>query len=194
MSKQNQSGFGTIEILLVLVIVVLIGVIGYMVYENHYKITSTTVPIKSNSFNTEDEKVIADLKTIDDGITSYSNSNNNSFTNTGSCGAVTIPVTEMGIKGLNYPLNNYKITDLATGDDQCGDIGYNICTNFNSSTWSTDKTTEVESQGDFSNHDKGAWCFIVYDVQEPDGNPSSVTSVSEANLSKQPLALPLKDN
>lgn len=39
--SKNEKGFSVVETLLVLVIVVLIGIVGYMVYKNHHK---TTVP------------------------------------------------------------------------------------------------------------------------------------------------------
>lgn len=42
--KNNQSGFSTVEAVLVLVIVLLIGVVGFMVYTNHNKITTTDMP------------------------------------------------------------------------------------------------------------------------------------------------------
>lgn len=41
--KNNQSGFGAVEGILVLVIVVLIGVVGYMVYHNHKTKTTPAV-------------------------------------------------------------------------------------------------------------------------------------------------------
>ena len=54
--KKDQNGFGTLELILVLIIVLLIGVVGYMVYKNHNtpaKVVTVTktvkVPAKSSS-------------------------------------------------------------------------------------------------------------------------------------------------
>ena len=41
--KNNEKGFGTIEIILVLIIVLLIGAVGYLVYKNQHKATVTKV-------------------------------------------------------------------------------------------------------------------------------------------------------
>jgi len=45
MSKlhKNNKGFSAVEGLLIVVIVALVGVVGYMVYKNHHKITTNTV-------------------------------------------------------------------------------------------------------------------------------------------------------
>lgn len=57
--KNNQEGFSAVEAALVLVIVVLIGVVGFMVYKNHSKTTtdstaasSTTKPVTKTSTST----------------------------------------------------------------------------------------------------------------------------------------------
>ena len=57
--RNNQSGFGAVEGILVLVIVVLIGVVGFMVYKNHNKTkptpvasTTTTKPTASTQAKT----------------------------------------------------------------------------------------------------------------------------------------------
>ena len=44
MSKphKNQQGFGAIEARLIIVVVVLLGAVGYMVYKNHNKTTSNS--------------------------------------------------------------------------------------------------------------------------------------------------------
>jgi len=56
--KNNENGFGAVEGLLVIVVVVLLGVVGYMVYKNHNKVTSnsstttstiTTAPAKTTT-------------------------------------------------------------------------------------------------------------------------------------------------
>lgn len=39
--QKNQDGFGAVEAVLVLVIVILIGVVGWMVYKNHHKTAMT---------------------------------------------------------------------------------------------------------------------------------------------------------
>lgn len=38
---KNQKGFGAVEAILILVIIILIGVIGWLVYKNHHKSTTT---------------------------------------------------------------------------------------------------------------------------------------------------------
>ncbi len=40
--RNNEKGFGTVEIILIVVIVALIGVVGWFVYKNHNKTTSTS--------------------------------------------------------------------------------------------------------------------------------------------------------
>ncbi len=40
--RRNEAGFSAVEVVLVLVIVALIGVVGYMVYKNHNKTTPVT--------------------------------------------------------------------------------------------------------------------------------------------------------
>ncbi len=52
--NKNEHGFGAVEIILVLVIVGLLGVVGYMVYKNHNKTTPasttiTTTPVASTT-------------------------------------------------------------------------------------------------------------------------------------------------
>jgi len=49
-NKLNQRGFGVIELLIILVIVIGVGVAGYLVYKNHHKTTPAT-PITSSSNN-----------------------------------------------------------------------------------------------------------------------------------------------
>lgn len=46
--RKNQSGFSAVEIVLVLVIVGLIGGVGFMVYNNHNKKTATNTSISTN--------------------------------------------------------------------------------------------------------------------------------------------------
>lgn len=49
--RNNQKGFGTVEIILIVVIVALIGVVGWFVYKNHNKTTpSSTTTANTTSF------------------------------------------------------------------------------------------------------------------------------------------------
>jgi len=50
--KQNELGFGAVEVILVIVIVVLIGAVGWMVFKNHIK---TTTPLQSKTTNCSTE-------------------------------------------------------------------------------------------------------------------------------------------
>lgn len=47
--KYNEKGFGVVEAVLVLIIVVLIGVVGYMVYHNHNKTKTASVATTSST-------------------------------------------------------------------------------------------------------------------------------------------------
>lgn len=47
--KNNQKGFSAAESILVLVIVILLGVVGYLVYKNNHKTTTATVATKSST-------------------------------------------------------------------------------------------------------------------------------------------------
>ena len=49
---KNQKGFSALELVLVLIIVVLIVVVGWLVYQNHNKITSTNKPTSSTASKT----------------------------------------------------------------------------------------------------------------------------------------------
>jgi len=48
--KQNESGFSAVEVILVLVIIVLLGVVGWFVYKNQKK---TTTPSTTNTSTTK---------------------------------------------------------------------------------------------------------------------------------------------
>jgi cytoskeletal protein RodZ len=48
-SHNHQKGFATVEAVLVLVILILIGVVGWMVYKNHHKSTSSTTSSHSTT-------------------------------------------------------------------------------------------------------------------------------------------------
>ena len=63
MQKLNSKGFGAVEGLLVLVIVILIGVVGWFVYKNHNKKTpvSTTVATTKSNESTESVDSIQSL-------------------------------------------------------------------------------------------------------------------------------------
>lgn len=50
--RNNQSGFGAVEGILIVAVVVLLGVVGYMVYKNHSKVTNNAVTTTSNRVNT----------------------------------------------------------------------------------------------------------------------------------------------
>lgn len=60
--KNNESGFGVVELLLVIVIVLLIGTVGWLVYKMHVKApvanvsSSKNIPTKSNSLSTSTVK------------------------------------------------------------------------------------------------------------------------------------------
>jgi hypothetical protein len=47
--RNNETGFSAIEVVLVLVIVALIGGVGYFVYKNHHKATTTSVVTTANT-------------------------------------------------------------------------------------------------------------------------------------------------
>lgn len=42
--QKNQQGLGAVEVVLVLVVVILIGAVGWRIYKDHHKNTATTVP------------------------------------------------------------------------------------------------------------------------------------------------------
>lgn len=50
--KKNEQGFGVIEIILVLIIVILLGVVGWFVYKNHNKTTNNATTTTSNTGTT----------------------------------------------------------------------------------------------------------------------------------------------
>jgi Tfp pilus assembly protein PilE len=60
--KKSESGFSVVELILVIVIVALIGVVGWMVYKNHHKNSSKT--ISSNSQSSKTVISNSDSKTI----------------------------------------------------------------------------------------------------------------------------------
>ena len=43
--KNNEKGFGTVEAILLVVIVILIGAVGYLVYKNHHNVTTKVVTV-----------------------------------------------------------------------------------------------------------------------------------------------------
>ncbi|HUD07028.1 MAG TPA: hypothetical protein VMR34_04015 [Candidatus Saccharimonadales bacterium] len=47
--KDNQSGFGTIELVLIIAVVVLLGVVGWLVYKNDHKTTTASVATTSST-------------------------------------------------------------------------------------------------------------------------------------------------
>lgn len=47
--NKNESGFSTVELILVIVIAALIGVVGYMVYKNHHKTTTAAITTTSST-------------------------------------------------------------------------------------------------------------------------------------------------
>ncbi len=51
--RNNQKGFGAVEGILILVIVALIGVVGFMAYKNHHKTVSSSTTLTSKSSSTK---------------------------------------------------------------------------------------------------------------------------------------------
>ncbi len=50
--KNNEKGFGTVEAILIVIILVLIGAVGYLVYKNHHKTPPKVVTITKTVTNT----------------------------------------------------------------------------------------------------------------------------------------------
>lgn len=73
--QKNQQGFGLVEALLVLVIVILIGVVGWMVYKNHNKTTSNNTTASNSSTNTSSQTKTTQAPDPYAGWQSYSDSN-----------------------------------------------------------------------------------------------------------------------
>jgi cytoskeletal protein RodZ len=79
--KQNEVGFSAVEIVMTLVIVVLIGIVGYLVYKNHSKVTTDSVtttnsiqPTKTPSHTTSDTSpasALSDNELITTAVKSY---------------------------------------------------------------------------------------------------------------------------
>lgn len=51
--RNDQKGFSVVEVILVLVIVILIGAVGWLVYKNHQKNTSTSTSSKTSTNTTQ---------------------------------------------------------------------------------------------------------------------------------------------
>ncbi len=107
--RNNESGFGVVEIILVLVIVALIGAVGYLVYKNHSKTvvtpvaaTTTTKPATTSPAKT------ATLSTA----TPVANANLIKLSELGV--EITVPDS---IKDLTYKVFTYTGTSAALHDD-----------------------------------------------------------------------------
>lgn len=50
--RRNEAGFSPVEVVLVLVVVALVGVVGWLVYKNHSKTANSNTPISNNSTTT----------------------------------------------------------------------------------------------------------------------------------------------
>ena len=73
--KKNQSGFGAVELVLVLVIVILLGVVGWFVYKNHNKTTNSSTTTSSTPTTTSKTTTVQpakQTKTYADSIAGYS--------------------------------------------------------------------------------------------------------------------------
>jgi hypothetical protein len=73
MSKlhSNEKGFGAVEGLLIVAVVVLLGVVGYMVYHNHNKTATTTPTATNNTTSTTPTKTTTPTTTPTQPATSY---------------------------------------------------------------------------------------------------------------------------
>lgn len=83
--RNNQSGFSAVEGILIIAVVVLVGVVGYMVYKNHYKATQSA-PTVANTSSTAPRKTTTPptaQPVVDD--------------------KSTFKITELGIKLVNVP-------------------------------------------------------------------------------------------
>lgn len=72
--QKNQQGFGAVEAVLVLVIVILIGVVGWMVYKNHNKTTNNKTTASNSSANTSPQTKTTQAPDPYAGWQSYSDS------------------------------------------------------------------------------------------------------------------------
>jgi Tfp pilus assembly protein PilV len=58
--KRNENGFSAVEVILLLVIVSLIGVVGFMVYKNHNKTSNSTTTASTTKSSTTPTKATPD--------------------------------------------------------------------------------------------------------------------------------------
>lgn len=120
--KNDQKGFSIFELLLVIVVFLLVGVIGFMVYNNNHKNTATSNNVSDKKSAKTSTKATAQKEQT---ITSYSDCTkaNNSTTNTkvfpATCttsgGQVFRPTDPnnfaQGQQQINIPNNPYVTTD-----------------------------------------------------------------------------------
>ncbi|GEM_PF-3112623 len=129
--KKNQKGFGAVEAMLVLVIVVLVGVAGYMVYKNHHKTTTTA----SSANSTRTTPSSTSTKTTTDpyaGWQSYSDSHVSfkypsgwqAGTGADKYGAVSVTATSPG----------FTTTSMTTADNPGAPVTLSLQLSTNSST------------------------------------------------------------
>jgi Tfp pilus assembly protein PilE len=117
--KNNQKGFGAVEGLLVLVIIVLICVVGYMVYKNHHKATASASTTAAKTSTSNSAKSTAAAPNPYAGWNTYTaslkpvsfkypanwtvdNSAGNAPVKTSSSESITIDAPERSISGTNY--------------------------------------------------------------------------------------------
>lgn len=129
--KDNQKGFGAVEAVLVLVIVILIGVVGYMVYRNHHKTTTASVATTSSkSTNT------ASNKTSSSSTTPASSTQYMTISEWG----VRLPLSS-GITGITYKTRtsgDVQSADITVPNSQCTPMA----TIYRGSASDTDPTTQ----------------------------------------------------
>jgi Tfp pilus assembly protein PilE len=70
--RQNEAGFSPVEVVLVIVVVALIGVVGWLVYKNHNKSTNTSsTTANTTSTKTTTQPVATNTKTYADPAKAY---------------------------------------------------------------------------------------------------------------------------
>ncbi len=103
--RNNEKGFGVVEGLLIVAVVVLLGVVGYMVYKNHHK-TTTVSATKTTTSSTKPA------------TSSTSKSTAPSTTTTPQTATLKIP--ELGIQIVNIPSSISDLNYAITGKDSTG--------------------------------------------------------------------------
>jgi type II secretory pathway pseudopilin PulG len=181
--KKNQRGFSVIELIIIILVVAIIGTVGYLVWRDHKadKVLtgSTTSRSSSQSASSSDVKTGQDLASISKALIKYYYVPSNYPGLAGS-------LSQLKIGKLNYSLSNFSYKASGGG----GGIQYQLCANFQTDTFTVSGYGKLsfsdggQSATDYGIHGQGQQCFendLAPDT-DPNGNFSIVFSSEETNL------------